>query len=174
MDEVKAVEERQDTRVSSERSSVPVRDDDVSGFEADETTLKPGYFTSSFFLGSMTAICLGLFAGVSGFAYAAPILAIINNDIGPDPNIVWVALVYTLTSAVCITLVGRISDIFGRRYMFIGGAIIGLVGSIVCARATSVNMMIGGMTLIGIGASTQLSYYFVSESRLKSCIRARC
>lgn len=50
--------------------------DGVSGFEADESTLKPGYFTSSFFLGSMTAICLGLFAGVSGFAYAAPILTI--------------------------------------------------------------------------------------------------
>jgi MFS family permease len=97
----------------------------------------------------MTAICLGLFAGVSGFAYAAPILTIINNDIGPDPNIVWVALVYTLTSAVCITLVGRVSDIFGRRYMFIGGAVVATIGSIVCSRASSVPMMIGGMTLIG-------------------------
>jgi hypothetical protein len=117
MDEVKVAEERHDPHLGKDHSPAPVRDDDVSGFEADETTLKPGYFTSSFFLGSMTAICLGLFAGVSGFAYAAPILMIINNDIGPDPNIVWVALVYTLTSAVCITLVGRISDIFGRRYM---------------------------------------------------------
>ena len=45
--------------------------------------------------------------------------------------------------------------------MFIGGAIIATVGSIVCARASNVKMMIGGMTLIGIGASTQLSYYFV-------------
>jgi hypothetical protein len=55
----------------------------IAGFEADESTLPKGYFTSSFFIGSMTAICLGLFAGVSGFSYAAPVLAIINADIGP-------------------------------------------------------------------------------------------
>ena len=45
--------------------------------------------------------------------------------------------------------------------MFIGGAIIATAGSIVCARSSNVKMMIGGMNLIGIGASTQLSYYFV-------------
>jgi hypothetical protein len=53
------------------------------GFETDENSLPPGYFKSSFFLGSMTAIGLGLFAGVAGFGYAAPILGIINADIGP-------------------------------------------------------------------------------------------
>lgn len=52
-------------------------------FNADESSLPPGYFKSSFFLGSMTAIGLGLFAGVAGFGYAAPILGIINADIGP-------------------------------------------------------------------------------------------
>lgn len=45
--------------------------------------------------------------------------------------------------------------------MFIGGAIIALTGSIVASRSTTVKMLIGGMTLIGVGASTQLSYYFV-------------
>lgn len=58
-------------------------DNGVTGFETEESALPPGYFRSSYFIGSMTAICLGLFAGVSGFAYAAPILTIINNDIGP-------------------------------------------------------------------------------------------
>ena len=55
----------------------------VAGFAADEDSLPPGYFKSRFFLGSMTAIGLGLMAGVAGFAYAAPILGIINADIGP-------------------------------------------------------------------------------------------
>lgn len=55
----------------------------VGGFASDEESLPPGYFKSSFFLGSMTAIGLGLMAGVAGFGYAAPILSIINADIGP-------------------------------------------------------------------------------------------
>lgn len=52
-------------------------------FEIDEDALPPGYFRSKFFLGSMTGIGLGLMAGVAGYGYAAPILSIINADIGP-------------------------------------------------------------------------------------------
>lgn len=52
-------------------------------FEVQSDELPPGYFRSPFFLGSMTGISLGLMAGVAGFGFAAPILGIINNDIGP-------------------------------------------------------------------------------------------
>ncbi|EON97829.1 putative trichothecene efflux pump protein [Phaeoacremonium minimum UCRPA7] len=137
-------------------------DDSASAhFEVDEHALPPGYFRSRFFIGSMTGIGLGLMAGVAGFAYAAPILSIINADIGPDPNIVWVALAYTLTSAVTLTIIGRVTDIFGRRWIFVGGAALGVIGSIICAVATNVPMLIAGTTIIGIAAATQLSYYYV-------------
>ncbi|KAF4980103.1 hypothetical protein FZEAL_3824 [Fusarium zealandicum] len=135
--------------------------DDENTFEVDEDSLPPGYFASPFFIGSMTGIGLGLMAGVAGFGYAAPILSIINNDIGPDANINWVALTYTLTSAVALTIIGRVTDIFGRRWVFVGGAALGIVGSIICATAQSVNSIIGGMTIVGIAAATQLSYYYV-------------
>lgn len=52
-------------------------------FAVDEDELPPGYFTSRFFLGSMLGIGLGLMGAVSGFGYAAPILTLINQDIGP-------------------------------------------------------------------------------------------
>jgi MFS family permease len=80
---------------------------------------------------------------------------------GPDPNVVWVALCYTLTIAVTLTIIGRVSDIFGRRWVFIGGAAMGVIGSIVCATAQNINSLIGGTTIISIGAATQLSYYYV-------------
>jgi hypothetical protein len=58
--------------------------DDPDGihFETDEDALPPGYYKSSFFWGTMFAIGLGLFAGVAGFGYAAPVLGVINEDIG--------------------------------------------------------------------------------------------
>jgi hypothetical protein len=55
--------------------------------------LPKGYFRSRFFLGSSAAVALSLLATVSAFGYAAPILAVINEDIGPDPNYVWVSKV---------------------------------------------------------------------------------
>jgi MFS family permease len=62
---------------------------------------------------------------------------------------------------VCITIVGRVSDIFGRRWIFIGGAALGVIGSIVGATAKNVSTLIGATSIIGIGAATQLSYYYV-------------
>ncbi|CAH0030520.1 unnamed protein product [Clonostachys rhizophaga] len=135
--------------------------DEDNTFEVDQDSLPPGYFTSPFFIGTMAGIGLGLMAGVAGYGYAAPILTIINNDIGPDGNVVWVALTYTLTSAVTLTIIGRVTDIFGRRWVFVGGAGLGIIGSIVCATAQSINALIGGTTIVGIAAATQLSYYYV-------------
>lgn len=57
--------------------------DDENTFEVEEEALPKGYFTSPFFIGTMTGICLGLVAGVAGFGYIAPILPLINADIGP-------------------------------------------------------------------------------------------
>lgn len=59
--------------------------DDAAGanLELDEDSLPPGYFRSKFFVGTMAGIGLGLMAGVAAYGYAAPILSIINADIGP-------------------------------------------------------------------------------------------
>ncbi|KAH7130081.1 fungal trichothecene efflux pump-domain-containing protein [Dendryphion nanum] len=117
--------------------------DDAAGanLELSEDALPPGYFTSKFFLGTMAGIGLGLMAG--------------------DPNIVWVALSYTLTSAVTLTIIGRVSDIFGRRWIFVGGAALGVLGAIICAVAQNVTTLIVGTTIMGIAAATQLSYFYV-------------
>ena len=88
-------------------------DEALHGFQSDESSLPKGYYRSPFFVGTMFATGLGLSAGVGGFALAAPELGVINADIGPDGNLTWVSLVYTLTLAVGLLLVGRLSDLFG-------------------------------------------------------------
>lgn len=129
---------------------------------AVQDELPRGYFRSPLFLGSMTAVGFGTACGIGGFAIVAPILGIINADLGPDPDIIWVALVYTLIIAIGMPLVGRVTDVFGRRYTFIGGTTLSLVGSVVCSRAQTINVLIGGMTLIGLGTSTQAGFFYVS------------
>jgi hypothetical protein len=87
--------------------------DTVHGFTADSNDLPKGYYSSASFVGTMLAVGFSLMAGVGGFALAAPNLALINEDIGPDPNYVWIGLVYSLTLAIGLLLVGRLSDLFG-------------------------------------------------------------
>ncbi|KAK5108469.1 hypothetical protein LTR62_008287 [Meristemomyces frigidus] len=113
------------------------------------------------FLGSMAAIGLGFCGGTGGYALIAPDLPLINEDLGPSPNITWVGIVYVLSEAVFFALVGKLSDIFGRRWFFIIGSLVGVLGSIVGATAKDINTLIGSEVLIGISAAFQISFFWV-------------
>ncbi|KAK5689494.1 hypothetical protein LTR97_012834 [Elasticomyces elasticus] len=83
------------------------------------------------------------------------ILSYINADLGPDPNYTWISVSWNLAASVMVTVGGRLSDIFGRRYFFIAGACIALVGAVVGATGQSVNQMIASGVLFGVGGGLQ-------------------
>ena len=85
--------------------------DDATGkiFSVDDTSLPQGYFTSQYFVGSMFAIGMSVMCGVAGFSFIAPLLSFVNADIGPSDDLNWVALTYTLTGAVGLMIVGRLT-----------------------------------------------------------------
>lgn len=128
---------------------------------AERASVPKGYFYSPYFLGSMAAVGMSLMGSVGGFALVAPLLAIINADIGPNKNIAWVPLVFPVGLAVGQTLVGRLSDIFGRRYFLAGGQGLGVIGGIICGTAKNVPTLIGGSALVGLAGSTALSFPFI-------------
>lgn len=122
------------------------------------------YYLSKNYIGSLTAIGLAGMAGMGGFSLIAPILSYVDADIGPDKNLVWVSLSSNLTQAVMLTLAGRLSDLFGRRYFQIGGTALALVGCIVGASAQNIRSLIGANVLIGVGSATQVSFpYLIAE-----------
>jgi len=85
-------------------------------------------------------------------------LTLINEDLGPSANITWVAIAYTLGLSIGFLVVGRLSDIFGRRWFFIGGNAFALIGAIVAATATKVESIIGGEVLGGLAGAVQISF----------------
>lgn len=83
---------------------------------------------------------------------------LINADLGNSPNIAWVATAWTLGSCIGFLLVGRVSDIFGRRYIVLGCTVLGLVGCIIGGTAQNVDMLIAASTCNGLAAAGQLSF----------------
>jgi MFS family permease len=72
---------------------------------------------------------------------------------------------------VGILLVGRLGDIFGRRYFLIGGQLLGLIGAIVCATAKNIPTVIGGSALCGLAAAVQLTFTFVIAELVPNRLR---
>ncbi|KAL5118480.1 hypothetical protein ACEQ8H_003656 [Pleosporales sp. CAS-2024a] len=102
----------------------------------------------------MAAVSMAMCYNAYLFTLLIPpaILGYINAELGPDPRYTWITISWNLGGAMFVTIGGRLSDIFGRRWFFIAGAVILIVGSIVSATGQSINQMIAGGALFGMGA----------------------
>lgn len=117
-----------------------------------------GYYYSPQFVGTVVAVCLGSICAFLGWVLPANTLSLINKDIGPSQDLNWVATVWILGTAIGFLLVGRLSDIFGRKWMVMGTSILGLVGCIIGATAKNIDTLIGANLCNGLAAAGQLSF----------------
>lgn len=142
------------TLIDSERAP------EARGRELDQVPFS--YWYSPNFLGSFTAIGVSFIAASGGYGLVAPLMSFINEDIGPSANSVWVSLTWLLLQAITYLISGRLSDTFGRRWFFIGGSCIGLVGSIIGAVAQTIEQLIGAMVFLGIASGIMLCFFWAS------------
>ena len=68
-------------------------------------------------------------------------------------TMVWVLMGYILMSTVFLALFGRMADMFGRVRMYNLGFIVFTVGSVLCAVATSGEMLVGFRLVQGAGGA---------------------
>ncbi|KAK2043428.1 fungal trichothecene efflux pump [Colletotrichum somersetense] len=134
--------------------------DDASSICSDALgdDLPPGYYWSPQFLGAMAGFCLSAISAYIFLILPTNVLTFINADIGPSPYISWVNIARTLSLSFTYTILGRLSDLFGRRWFFIGGSIVALLGIIICAVAKNVETLIVGAAVYGLGETVQLSF----------------
>lgn len=126
--------------------------------EATGDNLPDGYYYSFQFIGTFTALCLSSIALYMYLLMPSAVLTTINNNIGPSPLISWWSIGRTAAQSVTFTLVGRLSDIFGRRWFFLGGNAVALVGIAITASSFSIAQLAIGAAITGIGEAVQNSY----------------
>src|SRR5437588_3106101 len=64
----------------------------------------------------------------------------------------WVSTAYLLSSTVTVPIYGKLSDLFGRKPIFLFGVVIFLIGSALSGAAQSMNQLIAFRAFQGIGA----------------------
>lgn len=65
-----------------------------------------------------------------GLVLVVGILAQIGTALDDMDNIAWIPGGWSVASAVSFAIAGGLSDIFGRRYVLIGGQVVVLIGAV--------------------------------------------
>ena len=85
----------------------------------------------------------------------------IAADLNGFSDLSWIVTAYLLTSTATVPLYGKISDLYGRRALFIVAISIFLVGSALCGVAQSMGQLIAFRAVQGVGAGGLFSLNFV-------------
>jgi EmrB/QacA subfamily drug resistance transporter len=72
----------------------------------------------------------------------------------------WVATAYLLASAVLVPIVGKLSDQFGRKWFFVVGVVIFLIGSALSGASQTIQQLIAFRAVQGAGAGIGISLVF--------------
>lgn len=72
----------------------------------------------------------------------------------------WVVTAYLVGSTTMVPIVGKLSDQFGRKWFFIAGVVIFLLGSALSGASQTMNQLIAFRALQGLGAGTGIALVF--------------
>ncbi len=120
-----------------------------------------------------------MFATMTGLLLAVLLAALDQTIVGTaEPRIInqlsgfdrypWVSTMYLLTSTLAVPIFAKLSDMYGRKWFFLGGSIMFVVTSALCGAAGTLTFLpIDGMNqlivfrgLQGIGAGTMMGLAF--------------
>jgi DHA2 family methylenomycin A resistance protein-like MFS transporter len=103
---------------------------------------------------TLGAMCFALFMAMLDNTVVNVALPSISRSLGSGiSGLQWIIDAYTLVFASLMLTGGTLGDIFGRKRFFLIGLSIFTVGSLVCALAPSLSVLIGGRGIQGLGAA---------------------
>jgi EmrB/QacA subfamily drug resistance transporter len=98
-------------------------------------------------------VLLPLFLGSLDSTILASALPTIGRDFGDVQGLPWLITIYLLASTACMPLYGKIADIHGRQFALRIAIAAYMAGSLICALAPSMLVLILGRALHGLGGS---------------------
>ncbi len=76
----------------------------------------------------LAGVLLAMLLGALDATIVGPAMPNIVRDLGGMAMLAWVFTIYSLTSTITIPIVGKLSDLYGRKWFYIGGISLFLAG----------------------------------------------
>ena len=106
-------------------------------------------------------IMLSLFLASMESTVVATATPTIVGQLGGLKFYSWVFSAYMLTSTATVPLYGKLSDLYGRRNLYVFAMILFLIGSVLCGLANTMTQLILARGLQGIGAGGIMPLAFI-------------
>ncbi|MCW0213768.1 MAG: MFS transporter, partial [Pseudonocardia sp.] len=119
--------------------------------QAPETD-RGGELTHKQIVTILVGLALGMFLAALDQTVVSTAIRTIADDLGGLSQQAWATTAFLITGTISTPLYGKLSDIFGRKPLFLTAISIFLVGSVLCTFATSMYMLAGFRAVQGLGA----------------------
>lgn len=104
------------------------------------------------------SIAIGLFTSVVDYSSLTISLPSISNYFETDlRNAQLIIIAYGITIAALLIPMGKLSDLLGKKNIYISGLILFVIGGFIAAVSSSLNQLIAAKTLQGIGSAMSQS-----------------
>src|SRR4051812_530987 len=105
----------------------------------------------------LVGVMLAMFLAALDQTIVATALPTIARELNDVRNLAWIITAYLLTATAVTPLYGKLSDITGRRPMVLLAIVVFLGGSVACALARNIYVLIAARALQGLGGGGLLS-----------------
>ncbi|WP_051939683.1 MFS transporter [Phaeacidiphilus oryzae] len=135
----------------SEASGVPGQRTESSRTNSAATGGAPG---ARLAVGTLIAGCLAVCLAQIGIAIPATLNGLFQSDLHPiGSQLTWISDAFLLPVSVLELTFGVLGDLFGRKRLLVGGALLMVAGEVVAAAAPGVHVLWVGQALAGLGAA---------------------
>ena len=117
-------------------------------------------------MASMACVLLAMFLGALSQTVVATTMPLIIADLGGFDRYTWAATSYMVTATLAFPIVGRLSDIYGRRLFLLLGLAVFAVGSFLLGFSESMTQVVVYRAVQGVGGGTVMTCCYVSVADL--------
>jgi len=102
-------------------------------------------------IAALVGTMLSMFLGSIFMTITATAMPRIITDLGGFSQYTWVFTSYIITETIFVPLTGKLSDMFGRKWFFVVGMSVFVLGSFLCGMSQSMSQLIIFRAFQGIG-----------------------
>jgi MFS family permease len=116
------------------------------------TGSEDGALTHRQILTILSGLILGMFLAALDQTVVSTAIRTIGDDLNGLSAQAWVTTAFLITSTITTPLYGKLSDIYGRKPLFMIAITVFILGSALCGLSTSMYMLAGFRAFQGLGA----------------------